>query len=156
MDGSTCYLCSHAILHCSTCSNSTTCTSCTDNYVAISGSASSCSACDPSCDICNNAIDFCLTCSASDEVANNLGVCKTCDGHIEGCTACDDYATCTACDTDGKTLGGAKYSLHNDMCCKYPCLTCSDATTCVSNSCVTSPNRKADCSCNDNYYDDGS
>ena len=93
---------------------------------------------------CNDctAYNTCNTCVTNYYPSGNI--CSTCSGWISNCSTCTAYNNCTVC-SDNFWLS----SSTTCTVCIYPCVTCTNATTCTG-SCGFGPitrNPSPSCHC---------
>ena len=146
-------------LGCSTCTNATTCTSCSTGYYPdpTSGLCPNCMLVMSNCTACTNAT-FCTDCLPGNQAINGIcvpttlpqpcpagqflgpnGVCETCPG--ANCTSCDSTGTCLAC-AQGSALNSSGICVP----CHSHCLRCEFSLTSTNLYCLD---------CDDNYVPRG-
>ena len=126
----TCTLCNLAagMLYCSSCVNTTTCSSCFSGYY-LNQTSSLCFKCDylmEGCSTCANAT-YCYECNSNYLINLANRQCQTCANNQTGCLTCNT-TTCLTCMPEYYLLAGVCTRCNS---AKLNCLRCSSAGSCV-------------------------
>ena len=157
--------CKSCVNDCKTCSNSSECEICQDNYFL--DSTGQCSECPKTCAIKKSDNCQCETCiegyfmNSSEKCQEcDTTKCKKCEGNADNCTQCkenyffDELKKCEQCDEKCKTCSKEKtnctscddgfFLTKENKCdkCDSKCLTCSDGGESECLSCNTSDEYK--------------